>query len=150
MDLENEEGRSLLLSAVVRDSGTRTEKGHRCERKRPPEKEREIPEWKSQAKPSRGGSVIVTHRRRGDEDENRRGRVGDQAGGREIEKMSIFGRDFRRDFLPFLGEERGTGQWVGPPGKNLSGGSKHDLIRQAVSPPPPLWQRSHYFSAGAL
>ncbi len=50
MDLENEEGRSLLLSAVVRDSGSRTEKGHRCERKRPPEKEREIPEWKSQAK----------------------------------------------------------------------------------------------------
>ncbi len=56
---------------------------------------------------SRGGSVIVTHRRRGDEDENRRGWVGDQAGGREIEKMSIFGRDFRRDFLPFWGRKGG-------------------------------------------
>ena len=113
-------------------------------------REREIPEWKSQAKPSRGGSVIVTHRRRGDEDENRRGWGGGSSWRERDRKNVDFWEGFPAGFPPFLGEERGTGQWVGPLGKNLSGGSKHDLIRQAVSPPLPLWQRSHYFSAGAL
>ena len=149
MDLENEEGRSLLLSAVVRDSGSRTEKGHRCERKRLPEKEREIPEWKSQAKLA-AEAVSSSLTAAG----GMRMKIGEGGWGiswREGDRKNVdFWEGFPAGFPPFLGEERGTGQWVGPPGKNLSGGSKHDLIRQAVSPPPPLWQQSHYFSAGAL